>query len=224
MTHIMGSFYSLVYTLAFIASFFGQTQDLILLTKDNHAAISGKINDKLANTFLVSASQLDNDAFIFINSPGGSVLAGNKIVRHVRHKNYTCIADHAASMAFVIMQACARRYVTSTSVLMQHQQSLEVGGDLQAINAYLSMVNAIERDLSQLQASRIGMKEEEFRQRTMSEWWLYGNDIITNRVADKLVHVECSRDLYNKTITSQKQTWFGETYDVTHSACPLITV
>jgi len=194
----------------------------IVLTKDNHVTIHGTIDDKLANRFLTNVASVKDPMYIYIHSPGGSVLAGNRIVRHIQSRNYTCIADHAASMAFVILQACTKRYVTSTSIAMQHQQSLGYEGDLQAMNAYLKMVNAIEKELTIMQANRISITEKEFRDLTVSEWWLYGADIIARKVADKIVNVDCSKDLYKENTTTTKYTFFGDSYTVTHSACPLI--
>lgn len=218
---LLGGILTLLFSCALCASC-NAGHEQIMLTKDNHITIHGTINDKLANEFLSNAATVKDPRFIYIHSPGGSVIAGNRLVRHIQSKNYTCIADQAVSMAFVILQACAKRYSTSTSMVMQHQTSLGYEGDLQAMNAYLKMVNFIEKELTTMQATRIGMSEKEFRDLTVSEWWLYGSDIVEHNVTDKIVDVECSRELYKETVTRTKYTFFGDSYNVTHSACPLI--
>ena len=64
------------------------------------------------------------DVTIYFNSPGGSVLDGANAIAALRgtHKHIRCVAGTAISMAFVMFElACDDRFVTSSSITMQHQ-------------------------------------------------------------------------------------------------------
>lgn len=202
----------------------------IMLTKTNHVSINGKITDRLADHVIRRASDIKRDidkpTYLYINSPGGSVIAGNRIVRHVLHHNYTCIADRAMSMAFVIFQACEKRVVMHGSMLMQHQQSLGVDGNLENINSYLRMVNVIDQELTKMQAKRLHMSPVDFKDKTSSDWWLYGEEIINAHAADEVDdHIECDPELYtvsHERTESERFLFFEEERNITYNGCPLV--
>lgn len=223
LTHKMMLMYAMVLS-CFVAN--TQVIDNITLNETNHVTIHGSINDRTVKQFLVKASGMSphSNQYVYINSPGGSVMAGNRIVRHVKSHNYTCVADHAASMAFVIFQACKHRVVMDTSVLMQHQQSLSVDGNLENINNYLHMANAVNEDLTLMQATRLNMTVNSFKDKTTNDWWLYGKEILDANAADAIVHnIECDRALYQQEYTRKEPMgFFGLEVNVTYSACPLV--
>lgn len=220
----MKNMYRTVLVFAFLTFFVAQTKDQVILTEHNHVALFGEITADTADTFLQDASRLTTlyPRYVYINSPGGSVRAGNRIVRHIMQHNYTCIAEVAISMAFVILQSCRHRSIMYGSIVMQHQQSLMIDGDIERINNYMRMANAINKDLIALQATRLGISEHKFKSFTMNEWWLYGQEIIDNGVADRMIDVRCNDALYNKTRTIQKHNVFGNLFNITHSLCPLV--
>lgn len=87
----------------------------------------GSITDELANHiiekllgFTVAGSESVN---IFINSPGGSVDAAQKLVFFMSHlpiKTVCTVDMEAASAAFFILQQCSVRQMTKRAVLMIH--------------------------------------------------------------------------------------------------------
>jgi ATP-dependent protease ClpP protease subunit len=200
------------------------TKNHIVLTEKNHVSIHGPIDSHSANHFFQQIAQVDSDGYIYINSQGGSVVAGNRIVRHVKSKNYTCIADKAMSMAFVILQSCAHRLVMHGSMLMQHQQYLEIEGNLENIKGYLHMVTTMEEEMTNMQAARLNMSIHEFKTRTNTDWWLYGDEIVTYGAADDIIEsIECDKKLYEKQYTRKRNLgFFGMKVNVTYSGCPLV--
>lgn len=194
--------------------------DNIELDEKNNIVIRGRIDEKLADEFLYSLIR-NSPKYVYINSPGGSILAGNRIITHMMQRNITCIAERAYSMAFVILQACGQRYITPMSTVMQHQASLGIRGELYQITNYLNMIHAIESKLNRMQAERIGLTEEEFRHRITTEWWLFDDDILKQNVADKVVYVTCSKELLHSKTKSTKQGFFEDRVE-TYSGCPLI--
>ena len=61
----------------------------------------------------------DNPIYLYINSHGGEVVAGNNLINYLlyNNKNIICIANYAASMAFAILQACNKRYGTKYLIM-----------------------------------------------------------------------------------------------------------
>ncbi len=193
----------------------------ITLNTTNNVVLRGEINQDVIDNVLYQL-MTNNPEYLYINSNGGSVMAGNRLVQYLKYKEIKCIAEKAYSMAFVILQACKYRYATQQSTAMQHQQSLRIGGELLPIMHYLDMVNAMENDLNKLQAERIGMKEQKFRELTTNEWWVYGTDIIDNGIADDIAYVNCTSELV-KSNTTTIDYWFFQEIKTVFSKCPLIT-
>ena len=197
--------------------------ETITLEKNNTVVLRGEITQDSADKFLMDLISHDNNTslYIYIHSPGGSVIAGQRIVQYMQTQNITCITDKAYSMAFVILQTCRNRYITPTASVMQHQQSLGFEGNLYAMNNYLQMINQIDKDMNTLQAKRLNISLKEFHEKTSLDWWLYGEDIIKNKVADNIVHVSCSKELIKTNVSVTTRSFFGKIKDV-FSACPLI--
>ena len=74
--------------------------ETIRLTKNNTVVLRGEITQSSADTFFKHVYTRENP-IVFIHSPGGSVMAGQRIMEYMRVNNVTCITDQAYSMAFV---------------------------------------------------------------------------------------------------------------------------
>jgi ATP-dependent protease ClpP protease subunit len=202
-----------------------------VLTSNNYVSIKGPIKPETTGHILLDLHSFydgskGNDVVVFISTGGGSVSAGNQIIEAIRTladsgKNVVCVADVAMSMGFVILQSCPTRYYISSSLLMQHQMSLGTKGSIEHIKTYMTYIDTLKEELEHMQADRIGMSVDEFRERTISDWWLYGKDIERYNVADKQVHVTCGHDLLTNTKTDELFTIFGKVR-LTHSSCPLL--
>ena len=83
-------------------------QHTIKLNTKNILTLTGQINDKLASQFIYELNQKEskNNLYVYIDTNGGSVDAGNRIVDEIQKYNLDCIASSAISMGFVILQAC----------------------------------------------------------------------------------------------------------------------
>jgi ATP-dependent protease ClpP protease subunit len=192
----------------------------IHLTANNSIALKGKITDESVG-YIVKHLIKNNPEYLFVDSMGGSVFAGAYLVETLRNLKVKCIIGKAYSMAFVILQACESRYVLPTSTAMQHQVSLRTNGELKQTKEYIAMVSAMEEHLNNMQSSRIGMDIDEFTNKVSTEWWLFGENIVANGVADAVVFITCSKDLVKKQITIKETQFIFET-SRTYNACPLI--
>ena len=196
------------------------------LNNQNHMVVRGQVTGESVSKWILDLNKIKSEEInIYISSPGGSIMAGLTFIDQIKQleaagKKINCVADIAASMAFIIFQSCPNRYTTSSSILMQHQMSLGLSGQIENVKSYLEFLANIEEDMIHLQAKKMGMGEEEFAKRTVHDWWLSGSSIINNNAADEMVHVGCDSSLLDNTVDQNINTIFG-TVVLRFSKCPL---
>lgn len=192
----------------------------ILLTTTNSLMIKGPINGKTATEFIydLSKRKSKDSLYVYIDTPGGSVEEGNKIVSEMLKHNVSCVAERAYSMGFILLQACHKRYITEFGRLMQHQISYGVADEKAKIESYVKFVEQIENKLTRLQSGRINISENEFSRRTYNDWWLVGENAVAENCADELADVTCSPKLTRENVT--RSTMF---FTAVYSKCPLVS-
>lgn len=192
----------------------------IHLNTTNNILIKGEINENSASKFIYELNSIQNktNVFVYLNTPGGSVRDGMKIVHEIEKYNLSCIADTAYSMGFIIFQSCTNRYIMSHSSLMQHQMAFAVADQKYRIENYIKYVDSMEKDIIKRQSTRINITEDEFVNKINNDWWIYGENAIHEGCADEIVDVDCSSTLTKKTYTEDVGM-----YKYTYSKCPLVT-
>jgi len=94
----------------------------IELNKRSSISLRGPINSVTTNNLIEKLTLYDEKVLnLFINSPGGSVMDGMKIVDQLNTMKaqsitVNCIADFSASMAFIILQACENRMALNSAI------------------------------------------------------------------------------------------------------------
>lgn len=165
----------------------------------NNSITLGVVDTKNVNKTINALLQRDKskEFFIVLNSPGGYVHEGLRLTRLLdSSKNVTCVAIEAASMAFVIFQACEKRVVLKDSVLMQHRIAGGARGTPDEIQQALNVMIALEDMMNKRDSARLGMSLEEFRKRVANDWWLFGSDeILKFKAADSLATISCDKEL-----------------------------
>jgi ATP-dependent Clp protease protease subunit len=205
---------------------FVRSEELVELNSRNTITIRGPIQHESVGDFMMKTSQIDSkEIYIYISSPGGSVMEGMKIVDIIKSleksgRKVSCISDFSASMAFIILQSCPRRLATFSSVLMQHQMSLGLEGNIENVNTYLDFIRQIDVELNKLQADKIGMPEEQFKRKIENDWWIHGPDAKKNSVVDDIVLIKCHQELYGKYEILSVSTMFGPV-KLKYTKCPL---
>jgi ATP-dependent Clp protease protease subunit len=203
-----------------------KSQELIELNTRNMITLRGPIKHESVGDFMNKIGKIDSkEIYIYLSSPGGSVMEGMKIVDLIKSleksgRQVSCISDFSASMAFIILQSCPKRLATFSSVLMQHQMSLGLEGNLENVDSYLRFIRQIDIDLNKLQAEKIGMAEDVFKDKIENDWWLNGPDALSNNVIDDLVVVKCHQELNNKYESLNVSTMFGPV-ELVYTKCPL---
>jgi len=183
-----------------------QPFEVVELSQENFVRLVGEIDDVAASRFiqeLYTVSARTPVVTVYIDSPGGDVLAGMRIIDSVIGLKSVrpglqlhCFAQNAASMAFIFLQtACERRIVSSFSVLMSHQASLGVRGKAGEVESRLELVRQVLVVLDKRVAARLGLSVQDYRARIANDWWLVGVAGIAARAADTLGVAACSAEL-----------------------------
>ena len=192
----------------------------INLDTSNVLTIKGTIDEQSASQFIYELNKKSDKSsiYVYLDTNGGSVESGNKILKEIQKFNMSCIADRAYSMGFVLLQGCNRRYITNFSRLMQHQISYGLQNEKEKIENYVKYIDEIDTELNSMQAERLNMTLQDFKHKTLNEWWVFGKNALKHNMVDKVVNVYCSQEL-----THSNYTVTNHMYTMTYSRCPLIS-
>lgn len=193
--------------------------EFISLTKDNVVVIKDAIDDQSVSQAIYKLNKMKNksDVFIYLDTPGGSVESGNRLLMEIQKYNLSCIADRAYSMGFVLLQGCKTRYIRPYGRIMQHQISYGVKGEKGKIDSYQQFIHQLEDDLVTIQATRVKLTPQEFRYKTMNEWWMIGRHAVENDCVDSIADVFC-----DDALTRQNYTINYGPIEFIYSQCPLV--
>lgn len=186
--------------LFYLPMIFSQSNKILRFNTTNNVLLKGEINEESSSKFIYEFNLLPekNNSLIYLNTPGGSVTDGMKIVSEIEKYNITCIAESAYSMGFIIFQACKNRYILPHGKLMQHQMALGISDQKSRIESYMEFINQMEREIIIKQSERINITESAFREKINNDWWLYGSSAVQENCADEIVNIECSDTLTKK--------------------------
>ena len=94
--------YSFILLLFFISTVV-QSYTKIQLNSTNVITIRDEIDDAVASQFIYKLNLLQNkNVYVYLDTPGGSIESGNKILMEIQKYNLSCIAERAYSMGFVL--------------------------------------------------------------------------------------------------------------------------
>ena len=99
--------------LLFLSLFLARAETITIeLKKDNFVSLRETIDQDVSSRLLAKLNTIEakhDTLYLYINSPGGDVMAGFEIINYIkslqdRSKQVVCIAHNAMSMAFAIFQ------------------------------------------------------------------------------------------------------------------------
>jgi len=203
----------------------------IVLTKDNTVVLNDTVNwdsiSKVSMDLLLLSTRVPEDQpiYLFLSTPGGSVLAGSafiEVLKHIPQEVHT-ITSFAASMGFSIVQASDKRIILETGTLMSHRASLgglegQLDGEIETrIRYYKDITNILNKEA----ANRMGLSLGKYKRLINREYWAVGNKAVSQGAADKVASVTCSLDLLTSHNIQKVRTLFGA-IELKFSNCPLI--
>lgn len=163
--------------------------------------------------------------FLVLNSPGGSIMAGENFIRYAKTVwNLHTVSINAASMAHAIVQALpGKRYAVGGAVLMAHRAKVGISGQINdgELESRLRMIKAMVTDMETRNSKRIGISLLTYKSKVKDEWWTYGEENVKQNVVDSMANLKCSIELIKKEKTTIIRSIFGSV-KIKKSACPLM--
>lgn len=222
--------FSILFT-ALALSFSAQARQ-ITLTPDNTVTIRSEIDygstadAQLELMKLVAKrGKQTYPIYLVMDSPGGSIDAGNAFVELVKTiPNLETVTLFAASMASsIVQQLPGKRLIVESGVSMYHRAAGGFDGQFEdgELESRLGFYKDIVRNMEQKNADRMKLPLANYKALVKDELWILGKDGVKRGVADELVSTTCSAELLatHKTITMQV---FVFTIDVQFNGCPLV--
>lgn len=140
------------------------------LLEDRIIFLTGEINDQTANLVIAQLVYLegkdsDKDITLYINSPGGSVVAGMAIydtMNYIRCDVRTVCIGMAASMAAILLSSGAKgkRFALSNSEVMIHQPLGGFQGQASDIKIHAAHMEKTKKTINRILSENTGMPIE----------------------------------------------------------------
>lgn len=203
--------------------------ELVVLTPENTLNLFGEVNEQMVERVATTLPKLGSTVYVNLVSPGGSIIAGKRIIDQLtaaasNGKKIVCIPHLAISMAFVILQseACPHRMALPSSVLMQHQPSIGFEGPLRSVANQFDAARAEILEIEVMQAKRLQISVDKYRELTNFEWWLNTGTIAqAAKAVDSIGNVICSPALLKRKRIDEVP-FFMTTIKIESSECPYV--
>jgi len=171
-----------------------------LVVSDRRIALNGPIFNASADEVTDRIHYYNNisSAPVFIvidNSPGGSVMAGYRILKAMQASKapvYVAVKSFAASMAAIITTMAEKSYVYPNAVILHHQMSSMNWGNMTQLKEQLEMARQWEQRLYAPVAKKMGVTIDQMR-KTMYEknsdgdWQEFGDKAVEYKWATAVV-------------------------------------
>ena len=169
------------------------------LLKERIIFISGEINDMLANNVIAELLYLDSisndDIYLYINSPGGSVTAGMAIydtMNFIKSDVATICIGIAASMAAFLLSSGkkGKRSVLPNADVMIHQPLGGAEGQASDIKIAADRIICIRKRLNKILASNTGQSLKKIERDTERDNYLSAREALSYGLVDEIIRKE----------------------------------
>ncbi len=166
------------------------------LLKERIILLSGEIDDNLASNIVAELLYLDsinnNDIYIYINSPGGSITAGMAIydtMNFVKSKVSTVCIGMAASMGAFLLSSGEKnmRYALPNSEIMIHQPLGGVKGQATEIKIAAERILKSRDKLNEILAKNTKQNIEKIKNDTERDNFLDAKEALEYGLIDKIL-------------------------------------
>ena len=168
------------------------------LTRDRVILLEGEVHDQMANLIVAQLlfleSEGEQDIFMYINSPGGSVTAGMAIydtMQFIKPDVQTIVMGQACSMGSLLAQAGAKgkRMMLPNARHMIHQPS--GGARVQATDMEIQVKEILEmkRNLTQIYVNHnsAGKTFDELAKDMERDYFMSANQALEYGLIDKII-------------------------------------
>lgn len=166
------------------------------LLKERIVFLSGEINDEVANLIvseLLYLNSLNNeDIYLYINSPGGSVTSGMAIydtMNFIKCDVSTICVGMCASMAAFLLSSGAKgkRVCLKNGEVMIHQPLGGVQGQATEIKIHAERIIKLKEKLNKILASNTGKDIKKIERDTERDYYLDSEEALEYGLVDKIL-------------------------------------
>lgn len=164
------------------------------LLKDRIIFLTGEINDSVASIVVSELLYLDNlsneDIFLYINSPGGSITSGMSIydtMNFIKSKVITIGIGMTASMAAFLLSSGNIRYALPNTEVMIHQPLGGAQGQATDIKIAAERIIKLKEKLNQILAKNTNQPLEKIYNDTERDNFLSANEALEYGLIDKII-------------------------------------
>lgn len=164
------------------------------LLKERIIFLDSEITNQTANVWIAEllflAGKNDEDIYIYINSPGGSITAGLALydtMNYVKPKIITICVGLAASMAAFILSSGNTRYALENSEIMIHEPSTNIGGNASDIFNHTRWMEKIKNKVDSILAKNTNHTIEEIKLATLRDNFMDSEEALKFGIIDKIL-------------------------------------
>ncbi|HHX93619.1 MAG TPA: ATP-dependent Clp endopeptidase proteolytic subunit ClpP [Tenericutes bacterium] len=166
------------------------------LLKERIIMLNGLITDELANSIVAQLLFLDSenndDIYLYINSPGGSITAGMAIhdtMQYIRSDVSTiCIGIAASMAAFILLSgAKGKRFILPNSEVLIHQPLGGAEGQATEIKIAAERILKLKAKINELMSQYTGQPVEKIEQDTERDYFLNAKEALKYGIVDKII-------------------------------------
>ena len=164
------------------------------MLKDRIIFLSGEINDSLANIVISELLYLDNqnneDIYLYINSPGGSITAGMSVydtMNFINSKVITIGLGMCASMAAFLLSSGNTRYALPNTEIMIHQPIGGAQGQATDIKIAAERIIKLKSKLNKILAKNTKQNISKITKDTERDNFLSDEEALEYGLIDKII-------------------------------------
>jgi len=164
-------------------------------SETNAILLDTEVTDESVDVVIDKLNELSSPnkkVYLIITSPGGSVIAGNKLIAYIDNSEMDIITvcqQVCASMGFHIFESGKTRYMVGHSILMAHPPT---GGARGTLPEMLSQIDGIKRLTDELDirtAKRAKLSYDKFSVDVLKNLWVTSNESYNMGLSDGLIHI-----------------------------------
>ncbi len=198
-------------------------KDGVLTISDRRIALDGPIVTGTADFVCDRIDWFNNESstapiFIVINnSPGGSVMQGYRIVKAIETSDapiHVVVKSFAASMAATICTLAPHSYAYPNAIILHHQMSTGLTGNMTDIEQELQNAREWERRLADPIATKMGItlaefKERMYKARKTGDWDEFADKAVALKWVDHVANEIREEGVRKKPEGNQSAPMFG---------------
>jgi len=169
-----------------------------MLLKDRIIFIGSAIDDMVANVVVAQLLYLESqdperDVFLYINSPGGSVMAGMAIydtMQYIKPDVCTIAMGQAASMGSFLLAAGAhgkRKILPHARVMIHQPWAGGIGGQVTDIEIRAKELVKTKAELNDLLSRHTGQTLEKIVKDTERDYFMTADEAVQYGIADEVI-------------------------------------